>query len=49
MEEMSIKKLEKEILKIVKNDWEGFEKKEVIKYVKKLFNEHTVESLGKNK
>ena len=37
---MSVKKLEKEILKIVKNDWEWFEKKEVIKDVKKLFNKH---------
>ena len=37
---MNIKKLEKEIIKIVKNDWEWFEKKEVIKDVKKLFNQH---------
>ena len=43
MEEMSVKKLEKEILKIVKNDWEWFEKKQVIAEVKKLFNEHIIE------
>ncbi len=40
---MNVKQLKKEILKIVKNDWEWFEKKEVIAEVKKLFNKHIIE------
>jgi hypothetical protein len=37
---MTSKQLENKIIKIVKNDWEWFEKKEVVKHVKKLLNEH---------
>jgi hypothetical protein len=37
---MTLKQLENKIIKIVKNDWEWFEKKEVIKDVKKLFKQH---------
>jgi hypothetical protein len=37
---MTKKQLQNEIIKVIKNDWEWFEKKEVIKHVKKLLKKH---------